>query len=677
MHQQNTTLNAGFGQQHPDQTQQVSKQLLVATTGALLLIGAWVLTQLQDTPDQGGYVAMAAALLLGIPLVYDALMDLLHRGDPAHGGSSHMEELVALAFIASFASGKYLEAGSVALFMMLASFIEHRTAIGARRSIESLIRITPTIARRVVNGQEEEVSAETLYVDDVVIVLPGDNIPCDGTVLSGYSAVDEKSITGESLPVDKAEGDMVFAGSINQTGRMEIRVEKAGKSSTLGRVQSLILQAANSKTPITRMLDQYASYYTPVILMIAAVVLFITKDMNRAISLLLIACPCAIILSGPTAMVAALSTAARLGVLIKNVQDIEVARKLTAFVFDKTGTLTTGSLLVKRLYPLNGTEPAELLYLAATLEAASRHPIARAVVKVADQAKITRGNVEQFQEVSGQGVRGVIDGRTILAGRESWLHEQGIDIPRQALEEAQGLSLLLVADGDQLIGWIGMADSTRFGANEALNEMAAMGIHQRLMVTGDRQEPAMRIAAQINLTGVHAQALPGDKLTMVNQLKSKGHTVAVIGDGVNDGPALAAADLSIAMGAAGSDVAIHAASVVLMNSQLNRLPFLIHLSRATARVIRQNIIFVLVYILAMLSLLSAGYVTPLMAAIAHGLSSIIVVFNSARLIRVGEDLPMIEAAERQQQEMQPASPLRIEPVARASEPKTQPTLATA
>lgn len=376
-------------------------------------------------------------------------------------------------------------------------------------------------------------------------------------------------------------------------------------------------------------------------------------------------------------MVAALSTAARLGVLIKNVQDIEVARKLTAFVFDKTGTLTTGSLLVKRLNPLNNADPADLLYLAATVEASSRHPIARAITKVAEQAKIQLGEVENFQEISGQGVRGTIDGKTILAGRETWLREQGIEIPPQALEQAKGLSLLLVADGDVLIGWIGLADSTRIGAHEALNDMANMGIHQRLMVTGDRKEPAMRIASKINLTGIHAQSFPGDKLAIVNQLKNKGHTVAVIGDGVNDGPALAAADLSIAMGAAGSDVAIHAASVVLMNSQLNRLPFLIHLSRSTARVIRQNVIFVLIYIIVMISLLSAGYVTPLIAAIAHGLSSIVVVFNSARLIRVGEDLPMVEAAERQQREMPPATHLRIEPVHPTSQQEKHNGLVTA
>ncbi len=639
-----STMQAGFGEAPRDARTQLDPQLIVVMIGSVVLVCALLAYLLFATPEHAGMLSMFAAILLGAPIVYNAAIDLLQRGKGS--GSSHMEELVALAVLASFASGQYVEAASVAFFMVLASFIEDRTAVGARQTIESLVRITPTKARRVVDDQETEVAATDLLPGDTVLVGPGDNVPCDGVILSGTSALDERSITGESIPVDKGNGDSVFAGSINQTGALRIRVEKPIADSTLGRVQSLILQAASSKTPITQMLEKYASHYTPVVLCIAGLILFMTRDLDRAISLLLIACPCAIILSGPTALVAALSAAARLGVLIKNVTDIEVAQKLTAIVFDKTGTLTTGDLAVTRLHPVEGTDPANLLRLAASLEQHSRHPVARAVVAMAERAKLTPKTVEDFEEVAGRGVRGTCIGRVVLAGREAWIRECGVYVPANLLDSAGNMSVLLIAEEGRCIGWLGLADQARQDAGTILSDLKELGLQQRMMVTGDRRGPAEDIAKSLDLTDVTAEALPGDKLDIVRRLKQRGHTVAVIGDGVNDGPALAAGDLSIAMGAAGSDVAINAASIALMNSQLNRLPFLVRLSRATTRVIRQNIVFVMFYVIGMLVMLSFGYITPLVAAIAHGLSSIVVVFNSARLIRQGEDLPLLEGMER-------------------------------
>jgi Cd2+/Zn2+-exporting ATPase len=639
----------GFAQVPLDPPAHANLQFMLVMVGAVLLVCALIARKTFDTPDQGNVLAMIAALLLGGPIVLHAARDLLRRSRT--GGSSHMEELVALAFLASFASGEYVESALVALFMVLASFVEDRTAAGARQTIESLVRLTPTKARRInIDGSESLIAARDLAVGDRVVAGPGDNVPCDGVVISGHSAVDEKSITGESLPIDKTPGSVVFAGSINMSGLLQIRVERAVADSTLGRVQSLILQAAASKTVITRMLDQYAGYYTPVVLCLAGAVLFFTHDLNRAISLLLISCPCAIILSGPTALVAALTAAARVGVLVKNVTDIETARKLTAIVFDKTGTLTTGTLSVTQIKPVAQGDAVELLTVAASLEQHSRHPIARAVAAVAQQAKIELASVEQFHETAGCGVQGQVQGVRWLAGRESWLRDQGVAVPDELMQQTGGLSLLLVAIEGRCLGWIGMEDQVRPGADAAMFQLQDLGVRQRLMVTGDRPAPAQRIAASLPLTGWHAQSLPADKLDIVEDLKRRGHVVAVVGDGVNDGPALAAAHLSIAMGAAGSDVAINAASIALMNSHLNRLPFLIRLSQATARVVRQNIVFVMLYVAVMLTLLGLGYVTPLIAAIAHGLSSIVVVFNSARLIRQGEDLEADEHVQRRAQQ---------------------------
>lgn len=627
-----------------DEQTKIDRQIILVLLGSTALVASLISYPLFDTSEQPAMLAMLAAILLGAPVTINTLRGLFGNSQQ----QQHTEELVMLAFLASFAAARYVEAASIALFMLIASLIVNRTAAGARSTIESLIRVSPKLATRKANGSEEQVDATTLKPGDHVVVRPGDQVPCDGRVLTGLSSLDEKYITGESHPVDKNAGDTVFAGSFNLTGLLTIEVEKPLAESTLGKVQSLIVDAANYKTPVTKLLDQFTSYYTPLVLCIAGIVLFATKDLSLVISLLLIACPMEIIISGPLAIVAALSAAARLGVMIKNVTDIEVAHKLTAVVFDKTGTLTTGDLAVTKMHPLPGTEPVELLHIAASLEQNSQHPIARAVVAVSERAKVTRSEVEDFEEVLGRGVRGMLDGREVMAGRETWMRECGVDIPDNLLDDAGSMSVLLLAQNGRCIGWLGLSDQMRDGAEAIIDELRELGLQQRMMVTGDRRGPAQQIADALDLTGMVAEALPGEKLEIVQQLKEQGHTVAVIGDGVNDGPALAAADLSIAMGAAGSDVAINAASIALMNSQLNRLPFLVRLSHATKRVIRQNIIFVMAYIFTMIVLLSIGLVTPIVAALAHGVSSVVVVFNSARLIRQGEDLPQLEELARNQ-----------------------------
>ncbi len=631
---------------------------MVVLLGALLLVASLISYLLFDTSEQPAILAMLSAILLGAPVTIDTARSIFGRDSQQR----HTEELVMLAFLASFAASRYVEAASIALFMLLASLIVNRTAAGARSTIESLINVSPKLATRRANGSEEQVEAASLQPGDLVVVRPGDQVPCDGRVLSGLSSLDEKYITGESHPVDKSTDDTVFAGSFNLTGMLTIEVDKPLSESTLGKVQELILDAANYKTPVTKLLDQFTHYYTPLVLYIAGIVFFATQDVTLVISLLLIACPMEIIISGPLAIVASLSAAARLGVMIKNVTDIEVAHKLTAIVFDKTGTLTTGNLAVTKLHPLPGTNPAELLQIAASLQQNSQHPIARAVVAVADKARVTRSEVDGFEELIGRGVRGTLSGREVMAGRESWMRQCEVYLPDNLLEEAGSLSVMLLAVDGQCIGWLGLSDQLRDGAKPILDDLRDLGLQQRMMVTGDRHGPARQVAHRLALTGIVAEALPGEKLAIVQELKERGHTVAVIGDGVNDGPALAAADLSIAMGAAGSDVAINAASIALMNSQLNRLPFLIRLSHATKRVIRQNITFVLVYILTMIVLLTIGLVTPIIAALAHGVSSVIVVANSARLIRQGEDLPRLEEQERSQAAQSPTPKTREQPL---------------
>ncbi|NDC54419.1 MAG: cation-translocating P-type ATPase [Planctomycetia bacterium] len=629
-------------------------QIGVTLVGATLLACSLVAEVLWSKDVYAALPAAAAVALLGAPLVAAAIRDLL-------AGEAGMNALVALAVGGAAATGQYQESAAIALFMTVSGLIEKRTAIGAQASIESLIKLSPTRAQRLVPGEpgaEEPVEAKHLVPGDVVRVRPGDNIPADGLIVRGVSTVNQASITGESLPAEKTPGDDVFGGTINLTGVLDIEVTKAGADTLLGRVKDLILQAERTRTPIMRLVDQYAAWYTPTVLMLVGVVLFFAlrsdpdTAFSRAIAMLVVACPSALILATPTAMVAGLSAAARLGVLVKSVVTLEAARGLSAIVFDKTGTLTTGVLSVSRLSPAEGVEPSELLLLAASAEQDSRHPVARAVTEMARRANLPLARPEAFEEVAGRGVIATIAGVGVMVGRASWLTSPEAGLPEAEAEaidsvqnspEADGMSVLFVVRDGRMAGWIGLEDNARPEAAEAVDRLRNLGLRRLVILTGDRRSVARRVAEQMHFDEFKAEVLPHEKLQMVDELKAKGHRVAVIGDGVNDAPALAAGDISIAMGAAGSDVAIHSASIALMNSNLNRVPFLIELSRRTINVIRQNMAVGALFIIVFLALAGAGYVSPLTAAALHIVSGLVVIFNSARLVRCGEEIEQAEA----------------------------------
>jgi Cd2+/Zn2+-exporting ATPase len=359
------------------------------------------------------------------------------------------------------------------------------------------------------------------------------------------------------------------------------------------------------------------------------------------ISVLVVSCPCAFILATPTAMVAALSAAARLGILIKNVSDIELAAKINAFVFDKTGTLTTGKLAVSRLSPMNGVTPAELLRLTASAEKYSNHPTAKALTQLAEEAGVSLAEPKDFSETAGRGIKADVDGQNVIVGRAQWLKDNGVteDFMKAVdLNETEGFSLLFIARNGKCVGWVGMQDQTRNEARESLAELKQNGVRRIAMISGDRQPVAARVAREIGCEEAVGDCLPQNKVEFVRAMKLKGYRVAVVGDGVNDAPALAAGDIGIAMGAAGSEVAIHSATIALMNNDLRRLPFLVKLSRSTRLVINQNFLFGVVFIIAGLSMAALGYLNPIVAAIMHNLGSLIVIFNSARLVRKGEEL---------------------------------------
>ncbi|RME95687.1 MAG: cation-translocating P-type ATPase [Verrucomicrobia bacterium] len=586
--------------------------------------------------------AMIGAIILGVPIVMTSIRDLRR-------GILSINELVTIAVLAAFGSGNYQTAGVVAFFMLMGELIETRTAAGARASIEKLITLTPTKARRLrPDGSEEEIPVNDLQVGDVIRIRPGDNIPADGEVLKGEGSVNQATITGESLPADKGPGDQVFAGTQNLTGVLEVKVTRAGGQTTLGRVRELILAAEKTKLPFLRIVDQYMVYYTPLVLLIGALVWAFTKDLDRTIAVLVVSCPCAFILASPSAMVAALSAAARLGILIKNVADLELAARINGFIFDKTGTLTTGQLAVSRLAPMGGLKPAELLRLAASAERFSNHPTAKALLQLATEAGVPLAEPENFSEAAGRGIKARVDGAEVIIGRASWLKANGIQgvveqAPDVNVKETEGFSLIHIARNGRYVGWIGLRDQTRREAREALAALHELGVKRLAMVTGDRKPVAERVAREIGCQEVLAECLPQDKVDFVHRMRNRGYRVAVVGDGVNDAPALAAGDMGIAMGAAGSEVAIHSATIALMNNDLRRLPFLVRLSRSTRSVINQNFLFGVFFIISGLTLAAYGFIDPILAAILHNTGSLVVVFNSARLVRQGEELEPFEA----------------------------------
>lgn len=580
-------------------------------------------------------VAMIGAALLAVRIVWHAVGNLIR-------GTQHMDELVALAIVCAFAIHDYRAAGVIAFFLLLSELVETRTAIGARASIEELIKLTPKTARLVTDTGEQTVNAAELRKGQRIRIRPGDGIPADGRVLSGESTVNQANITGESLPVDKRPGDAVFSGTINLTGALEVEVTKVGADTTLGQVQDLILKAEQTRIPIMRLIDRYVFWYMPIVLMLAGLVLFFNRDANgmeRAITMLVASCPCALIMATPTAMVAGLSCAARLGILIKDVTHLESAGRLTAVVFDKTGTLTTGVLSVTRLIPVQEDEAAELLRLAASAEQLSNHPAAKALQEVSREANIAPVRPERFEEIPGKGVAATLEGQSILVGRDTFLKERGVDVSplAAAAQDAEGMSQLYVATDGKLLGLIGLEDRTRPAAREAVESLRGIGIRRVAMLTGDRQAVARRVAAEMACTEYKSDCLPQEKLDLVRAMRTQGHRVAVIGDGVNDAPALAAGDLGVAMGAVGSDVAINSASIALLNNDLTRIPFLIRLSRATRRVVVQNLVFGVLFVVAVMVLGAFNLVPPIYAAMLHFLSSLVVVFNSARLVRFGEE----------------------------------------
>ena len=623
------------------QTQSPVKYLIWAAAGLLFIINAQIFRYFAD--DDGflsSICSLLATLIMLIPLFKTVISDF-RKGD------MKMHELAIIAVLASCVGAEdFTTPAAIAFFLLLSLVIENRTASGVKTSLEALAKLSPGKALKLDSeGKVTEIDPAQLVAGDVVRILPGENILADGDILKGKSSINEANISGESLPVDKQEGDTVFAGTNNLNGLLEIKVTRAGKDTTIGRVRELILNAEGTRLPFVRMIDEYVRFYIPIILTVTALILYFNPfegdTLNRVSAALVIACPVALILATPTAVVASLSAAARNGILIKDVNHIESMARADAFMFDKTGTLTSGELQVEMLSPVFEGEEVSLLKAAAVAEASSSHPVARAIRKFADDAGFEESHPDELHEEPGRGVRAQWQGHTILAGNLAWMEDNDIDTEvfgSQDAEHTHSMSLLYITIDGQACGWLGLSDTARSDAAAALQELRDKGIRYLGIVSGDRQSVVDSVGSNLALNGRNGGCTPEDKVKHIVALREKGYHVVFVGDGVNDGPALATADIGIAMGAAGSDVAVESASIALMNNQLNRLPFLTQLSKAMRAIVLQNFILGVLFITGGMILASMGMLEPIIAAVLQVIGSLAVVMNSARLVRQGEHL---------------------------------------
>lgn len=608
--------------------------LYVVLSGSLIL-AAVVAEYVLGLPEMVTISLAGASLCFtGVPIIWKAVQGLLHF-------QTNVDELIALAILASVVLGEWISAAIVAWIMVLGGLIEQFTSQRARRHIEALLASSPAQALLVGDdGQVTTVAVESLGPGDQILVRPGDVVAADGTIDDGESFLDESMLTGESVPVAKQPGDAVSAGTINGPGSLKIRVQRVGQQSTQGKIVQLIQEAEQHRAPILRVAEAYAQWFTPTILTLAGIVWLVTGEPLRAVTVLIVGCPCAFVLATPTAVIAALGRASKHGVLIKGGKYLEACAKVDVLALDKTGTLTNGRCRIRDVTPLDGMTSDQLLYHAARLEAGAEHPLARAVVELARSRGIEVPPAASIRREAGLGVAELADSAWRI-GNQRLMERHQIAIPAEAAAMAEkfrreGRTVLFVAEGSALRGLLTVEDEIRDEAGEVLARLRADGYDDIYVLTGDAQTVARQVASQLDVPAERtlAELTPEHKYRHLESLQEDGHRVCYVGDGTNDGPALALASVGVSIGSRENTVALESAHVVLMRDGLAALPFVLRLGKRTARTILQNILlFGLVFNAAMLALSAAGLLTPILGAIGHNLGSVAVVLNSARLLR--------------------------------------------
>ena len=610
---------------------------LSLTSGAALIVG-WLGERFLDFPFA---LALAFYLVAYLAGGYDATK---HAVRAALKGRFDIDVLMVVAALGAAALGEWPEGALLLFLFSLGHALEHYAMDRARNAIRALADLAPDTARVRREGSETEIPVSALRIGDTVIVRPGERLPADGEVLEGRSAVDQAPITGESMPVEKGQGDPVFAGTINGNGSLVFKTTKSPEDSTLARVVQLVEQAQTAKAPSHRFTDRFQRVFTPVIL--GATVLLIAlpplfgfpfqESFIRAMTLLVAASPCALALATPSAVLAGIARAARSGVLIKGGAHLENAGTAQVVVFDKTGTLTNGTPQVTDIVALQGSRD-ELLALAAGVEAKSGHPLAAAVVRAAEDKGLMLPQTGDLQSVTGKGVVALVRGESLRIGNRKLMEEAGVDVAQEVLDklevlEREGKTSVLVAHGQTLLGILALRDEPRAAAKAAIRELKSLGVKRTVMLTGDNRLVAEAIGTELGLDEIKAELLPEDKVAAVEELKKEYGKVIMIGDGVNDAPAMVAATVGVAMGGAGTDVALETADIALMADDLSKLPYALSLSRASRRMIVQNLVISLGVIALLVPSAVLGLASISIAIIVHEGSTLVVVLNALRLL---------------------------------------------
>ncbi|AKB62029.1 Lead, cadmium, zinc and mercury transporting ATPase [Methanosarcina mazei SarPi] len=543
---------------------------------------------------------------------------------------------VTIATIAAIAIGQYSAAAVVAVLLLLGGMLEELVSARAGKALESLAKLLPDRVTVRRDGHDIVVPLEDVQVGDTILVKSGERIAVDGTVHSGNASVNQAAITGESLPVDKQSGDTVFAGTLNETGAMEILATKVGKETTLGQINRLIEEAQTQKPNVERLLNRHAKIYTPTAIVLGGLLWWWSGDMMRAITMLIVFCPCVMVLATPTALVASVGNAALKGNLIKKGATIESMAKIDTVIFDKTGTLTYGEPKLASIIVLNNNSDENLLLLAAIAEKFSEHPFGKAVVKAAEEKGLSIPDPESFESISGIGIKVKTCGKNIFVGRPKQLFTLNIshsdETEKIIKEQSQlGRNVVVIGIENEVAGLLTFEDKIRPESKKSIENLHKLGI-KTVMVTGDSKAVAERIAKSLDISEVYAEVMPQEKVEIVKRLQLKGHKIIFVGDGVNDGPALVTADVGVAMGLTGTDVAIETAEVGLLSDDLLKIPYLISISKKAINTIWQNVAFSLSILSIAVILTVPGILTPVTGALLHELSSIPVIMNSARLI---------------------------------------------
>lgn len=577
--------------------------------------------------------AWVPIIISGIPILYGALTALFCEK------TISSELLVSTAIVASVAIGEIFAAGEIAFIMAIGEILEDITVNRAKKGISQLIKLSPQQGRKIIkeNGKTTEkiVPIEEIYKDDILRVLPGEMIPVDGKIIFGNSSVDQSIMTGESLPIDKTIGDEVFCGTVNCDGSIDIIATKIGEDSSLQKLIRMVKEAEENKAPMQRVVDKWAGWLVPAALIIAVAAYFITSDIIRAVTVLVVFCPCALALATPTSIMAAVGQAAKNGVLIKSGEALEKMGKVNCIAFDKTGTLTFGKLKISDIITTSSATENELLKLACSSEKRSEHPLGKAIVEHGKKQNVEFLEMGDFKMIPGKGIAAKIENNEIYCGNSRFLQEQGIILDENIesiLENLrkQGKVSILVGKNRECIGIIALSDTIRPTAKEMVVKLKNMGTRV-VLLTGDHKQTADYFAEEVGIENVYSELLPAEKVTYIKKLEEDGNKVCMIGDGVNDAPALKTADVGVSMASMGTDIAVEASDIALMGDNIEKIPYLKKLSTATIKTIKFNITASMVINLAAIILSVMGLLNPITGALVHNVGSVLVVLNAALL----------------------------------------------